>query len=124
MCTEIFCLCCMSVVGSQLEGLTLNAQLREAGKQAEVLGKQAASNIKKGFGAIMQGAKELSAKAHAEISRRNNRLGYSSDGAGQAYDAGEGAIGSTQALVVCGRPAQVPETGTEGARCGDGGELL
>lgn len=69
-----------TAVNEQLEGLNLNTQLREVGKQAEVLGKQAASNLKKGFGAFVQGAKELSAKAQAEISRRSNRPGQGSDG--------------------------------------------
>lgn len=107
-------------VGEQLEGLTLNAQLREAGKQAEVLGKQAASNIKKGFGAFMQGAKELSAKAQAEINKRSSRPGHSSERGPHADEMGIGSAGNRQA----GRPAQVPEVGAAAVQASDEDDLL
>eukprot|EP00878_Enallax_costatus_P042034 GHUV01048989.1.p1 GENE.GHUV01048989.1~~GHUV01048989.1.p1 ORF type:complete len:216 (+),score=108.10 GHUV01048989.1:1654-2301(+) len=114
----------MAEVGEQMDGMKLNAQLREAGKQAEVLGKQAASNIKKGFGAFMQGAKELSSKAQAEINKRSSKPGHGSDGGAGADEMSSGATGSRQA----GKPAQVPEEGiaaaVAAARGGDEDELL
>lgn len=114
----------LSAVGEQMDGMKLNAQLREAGKQAEVLGKQAASNIKKGFGAFMQGAKEFSAKAQAEINKRSSKPGHGSDGGATADVISTGSIGSRQA----GKPAQVAQESTapatQAAQAADEDELL
>jgi hypothetical protein len=52
--------------------MTVNQQLGEMTARANVIGKQAASNLKKGFSSFMAGAKELSAKATAEMQKQRN----------------------------------------------------
>lgn len=89
-------------VGEQLAGMKIT-ELGELGKQAGVLGKQAASNIKKGFGQFVAGAKELSAKAQAEISKRSNK-GSGGLGAGPEQQPGR----------VVGKPATHPVAGQAG----------
>jgi hypothetical protein len=79
--------------------MKINEQLNELGKQAGVLGKQAASNLKKGFGSFMAGAKELSAKAQAEINKRSSK-GSSGGGAAHEMPAAAGR--------AVGRPAAHP----------------
>jgi hypothetical protein len=84
----------------QVEGMKINEQLNELGKQAGVLGRQAASNLKKGFGSFMAGAKELSAKAQAEINKRSSK-GSSGGGAGhEAQPAAGRAVGRPAAHPI------------------------
>eukprot|EP00879_Flechtneria_rotunda_P013690 GHRR01014300.1.p1 GENE.GHRR01014300.1~~GHRR01014300.1.p1 ORF type:complete len:277 (+),score=140.82 GHRR01014300.1:249-1079(+) len=95
----------MEAVDEQLEGMNINEQLNELGKQAGVLSKQAASNIKKGFGSFMAGAKELSAKAQAEINKRTSKTGSSGGAAGEEHQHAATAEGHGR---VAGKQVQHP----------------
>lgn len=50
---------CPRAVDEQLEGMRLNEHAKELGKQAGVLSKQAASNLKKGFASLAASVKEI-----------------------------------------------------------------
>jgi hypothetical protein len=64
-------------VDEQLESMRLKEHVGEIGKQAGVLSKQAASNLKKGFASLAASAKELSAKAQEQIKRGSGTGGGS-----------------------------------------------
>jgi hypothetical protein len=90
-------LCFASAVEAQMESTTLNDLSRQAG----VLGKQAASNMKKGFGQLMAGVKELgqiaqakAAAAQQQLRKTNSFEGVASPtaaGTGHGHGSGGGA---------------------------------